>query len=197
MRSGRWQIFPLPAVPVIQYFPAGPGAGCCARAVVTAGSALGCCSGRSGRMSSSSSCAVCGAGGGKLRGAGCIKWCPHRVQLHHSAGTGQRAGRHRGRELIQCAVLCRGKGVEMLLLRLRRLGRCNRRPLGVGLCRSTAGQCCLLRGGLGIFFCHMAQIKAALSAAGGQPRPRAPCGRPHRTHRFPAQNGSRFWRGVR
>ena len=25
VRSGRWQIFPLPAVPVIQYFPAGPG----------------------------------------------------------------------------------------------------------------------------------------------------------------------------
>ena len=36
-----------------------------------------------------------------------------------------------------------------MLLRLRRLGRCNRRPLGVGLCRSTAGQRCLLRGGLG------------------------------------------------
>ena len=54
-----------------------------------------------------------------------------------------------------------------MLLRLRRLGRCNRRPLGVGLCRSTAGQRCLLRGGLGIFFCHMAQINAAFSAAGG------------------------------
>lgn len=96
-------------------FSSWAGAGCCARAVVTAGSALGCCSGRSGRMSSRSSCAVCGAGAANCGGLGGIKWCPHRVQLHHSAGTGQRAGRHRGRELIQCAVLCRGKGVEMLL----------------------------------------------------------------------------------
>lgn len=43
-------------------FSSWAGAGCCARAVVTAGSALGCCSGRSGRMSSRFSCAVCGAG---------------------------------------------------------------------------------------------------------------------------------------
>ena len=54
-----------------------------------------------------------------------------------------------------------------MLLRLRRLSRGSGRPLGVGLRRSTAGQRCLLRGGLGIFLCHMAQIKAALSAAGG------------------------------
>ena len=54
-----------------------------------------------------------------------------------------------------------------MLLRLRGLSRGSGRPLGVGLCRGTAGQRCLLRGGLGVFLCHVAQIKAALPAAGG------------------------------
>lgn len=146
-------------------FSSWAGADCCARAVVTAGSALGCCSGRSGRMSSRSSCAVCGAGAancgvlGTLNGArtefsSITPLVPGSVRAGTGAVSLFNARYSAAERVLKCFCGCGGWAGATA-------GR-----WGLDCAGALPGSVVCCGAGWG-FFCHMAQIKATLSAAGG------------------------------